>query len=67
MFVNLLLLLVTLGLAWSWVQVRNARYYAAHLTLDGALDLAAVLQDAQTASATGEALSGFFDLDFDLG
>lgn len=67
MVVNLLLLLVTLGLAWSWVQVRNARYYVEHLTLDGPLDVAAITQDAQAASATGEALSGFFDLDFDLG
>lgn len=67
MLLNLLLLVITLGLAWSWVQVRNARYYVGHLTLDGPIDLAAIMQDAQTASATGEALSGFFDLDFDLG
>lgn len=67
MFINLLLLLVTLGIAWSWVQVRNARYYVEHVSLACPLDFAAVIQDAQAASATGEALSGFFDLDFDLG
>ena len=65
MSVNLLLLIFTLGLAWSWVQVRNARYFAHHLTLSGMVDVAAIMQDAQAATATGEAISGLFD--FDLG
>ena len=67
MIVNLLLLIFTLGLSWSWVQVRNARYFIDHLTLSGAVDVAAIMQDAQEATATGEAISSLFDLDFDLG
>jgi uncharacterized membrane protein YjgN (DUF898 family) len=65
--VNVFLLLCTLGIAWSWVLVRNARYFTTHLCLEGPLDTAAILQEAQTASATGDILSGFFDLDFDIG
>jgi uncharacterized membrane protein YjgN (DUF898 family) len=65
--VNLLLLVLTLGLAWPWVVVRNARFACATLVLEGPLDLAGIVQDAQQAGATGEALSSFLDADFDLG
>ena len=67
LLVNLCLLVFTLGIAWSWVLVRNARYFTTHLCLEGTLDTATILQEAQPASATGDILSGFFDLDFDLG
>ncbi|MDP3937431.1 MAG: DUF898 family protein, partial [Deltaproteobacteria bacterium] len=60
---NALLLLVTLGLAYSWVQVRNARFHADRLSINGPLDLARIQQEAQSASATGDELAGFFDLD----
>jgi uncharacterized membrane protein YjgN (DUF898 family) len=65
--VNGLLLLVTLGFAWSWIIVRNVRYYVDHLVMTGPLDLATVMQEAQSATAVGEGLSGFLDLDFDIG
>ncbi len=64
---NAALFVLTLGLGWSWITVRNMRYYASHLAMVGALDVAAVMQEVQTATATGEGLSGFLDLDFDLG
>ena len=67
MFGNLLLIILTLGVAWSWVLVRNARFFVGHLYLDGPLETAEIMQEAQAANATGDALSGFFDLDFDLG
>jgi uncharacterized membrane protein YjgN (DUF898 family) len=67
MFGNLILLIITLGLAWSWVLVRNARFFLGHLYLDGPLETTEIMQEAQAANATGDALSGFFDLDFDLG
>ncbi len=60
---NGLLLLCTLGLAFPWVTVRSRRYDCEHLTLTGALDLDAIEQDAQTATAVGEELSGFLDVD----
>jgi hypothetical protein len=35
--------------------------------LNGPVDLETIQQDAQTVNATGEELSSFLDLDFDLG
>lgn len=64
---NAVLFLLTLGLGWSWITVRNLRYYASHLSMVGALDVAGVMQEVQSATAVGEGLSGFLDLDFDLG
>jgi uncharacterized membrane protein YjgN (DUF898 family) len=64
---NAILFILTLGLGWSWITVRNMRYYASHLTMVGTLEFADVMQEIQTATATGEGLSGFLDLDFDLG
>lgn len=64
---NLLLLLVTLGLAFPWVLVRNMRFNFSYFSLNGPLDVTAIQQEAQAASATGEELAGFLDLDFDLG
>ncbi len=65
--VNAVLFIITIGLAWSWIAVRNARYFLGHLVLRGLLDVTTIMQEAQEASATGEALAGFLDLDFDLG
>jgi uncharacterized membrane protein YjgN (DUF898 family) len=64
---NVLLLIVTLGFAWPWVVVRNARFAFAYLTLDGPLNLTAIQQEAQTASATGEGLAGILDAGVDFG
>lgn len=64
---NLLLLVCTLGLAWSWIQVRNMRFSFEVLSLEGPLNVAAIQQEAQLASATGEGLAGFLDMDFGLG
>ena len=66
---NLLLLIVTIGLGWSWIGVRTARFYLGCLSSRGPLDLAGIEQEAQLATATGEGLASFFDLDagFDLG
>jgi len=60
---NALLLLFTLGLAFPWVTVRSRRYDCDHLTLTGVLDLDVIQQDAQKATAVGEELSGFLDVD----
>ncbi|MGH7278738.1 MAG: DUF898 family protein [Candidatus Rokuibacteriota bacterium] len=65
--VNVVLLVLTLGIAWPWVVVRNARFACANLTLEGPLDLAGIIQDAQAGTATGEALSAFLDADLGLG
>ena len=67
---NLALLVLTLGLAWPWVLVRKARYTLDHLSVQGSVDLSAIKQEAQTASATGEGMAEFLDtglLDADVG
>ena len=68
--VNLLAIVCTLGLAYPWTVVRSTRYLYDNLTIEGPLDLAAIQQEAQAATATGEGLAGFMDtglLDLDLG
>ena len=64
---NLLLLVVTLGLGFPWIMVRNVRFAFRYLTLEGPLDLSGIQQEAQAATATGEALAGFLDAGLDLG
>ena len=65
--VNILILICTLGFGAPWAKVRTLRYYLEHLTLEGKLDLSAIVQDAQEASAFGEEVGDFLGLDFDMG
>lgn len=64
---NLLLLLISLGFAWPWTAVRNARFTLGTLSLKGPVDFDGIVQEAQSATTTGEGLSGFLDSGFDLG
>lgn len=68
LFTNLMLLLVTLGLAWPWIKVRLARYRLEHTSLflvPGAVD--AILGEAQKdPSALGEEAAEFLDFDISL-
>ena len=69
-FTNWLMIVFTLGLAYPWAQVRNARFFVENLHLEGALDLDAIRQEAQEASATGEGAAEFLDagaFDADIG
>ncbi|MCS6294705.1 MAG: DUF898 domain-containing protein [Nitrospira sp.] len=63
---NLGLLVTTLGWAWPWVTVRNARFFIGTLSLQGPVDLDRVLQDTTDASVTGEGLSNLLDTGFDM-
>jgi len=60
---NLLLLILTLGLAWPWTMVRSINFTFQHLSLEGAVDLASVQQDARSATAIGEGLDTLMDVD----
>ena len=64
---NFLMLVLTFGLAWSWVQVRNLQFLYYHLGLQGPVDIHQIEQEALDASPTGEELAGYFDAGFDLG
>lgn len=60
---NLLLIVLTLGLGWAWVVVRRVRFAFAYLAIEGPLDLGAVRQEAQDATATGDGLDSLMDVD----
>ncbi len=64
---NFFMLILTFGLAWSWVQVRNLQFLFFYLGLQGPLDMHKFEQEALDASPTGEELAGYFDAGFDLG
>jgi len=64
---NFLMLVLTFGLAWSWVQIRNLQFLYYYLGLQGPLDFRQIEQEALDASPTGEELAGYFDAGFDLG
>jgi len=64
---NALILICTLGFGFPWVHVRTMRYYLENLTLEGQVDLSAIVQDAQEATAFGEEVGDFLDMDFDMG
>jgi uncharacterized membrane protein YjgN (DUF898 family) len=64
---NFLMLILTFGLAWPWVQVRNLQFLYYHLSLQGPLDFQRIEQEALDASPVGEELAGYFDAGFDLG
>ncbi len=61
--VNLALIVLSLGLALPWATVRTRRYDMEHLVLQGPVDIENITQQAQTATPTGEELSGFLDVD----
>ncbi len=63
---NLALALVTLGLAWPWVTVRNARFFTGTLSLQGRTDLDLIMQDTGDSSVTGEGLSNLLDTGFEM-
>jgi uncharacterized membrane protein YjgN (DUF898 family) len=69
-FTNALLVAFTLGLGFPWAQVRQHQYLSSNLSIAGPLDLAAVQQQAGSASETGEGLAGALEvdaLDMDVG
>lgn len=63
---NLILLVISLGLAWPWVQKRNLQFLYYHLGFRGPLGLQHILQQATSASPMGEELAGFFDAGFEM-
>lgn len=60
--VNALLLVVTLGIAASWIITRSHAFLFSHLTLDGALDLAAIKQRLQATGGIGEGALDLLDI-----
>lgn len=65
---NTLAILLTLGLATPWAVVRLARYRLESIELEaqGSLDEFVAATRPAEATAAGEEISGFFDVDFGL-
>ena len=64
---NFIMLVLTFGLAWSWVQIRNLQFLYYHLSLPGPVNLDHIRQETLDASPTGEGLANYFDAGFDVG
>lgn len=64
---NFILMIITLGVAFPWILVRTVRFACDYLVPEGPLALEKIRQEAQAASATGEALGGFMDAGLDFG
>jgi uncharacterized membrane protein YjgN (DUF898 family) len=65
--VNGLILMFTGGLGYPFVAVRQLAYTVEHLRMRGNVDFAAITQEAQRASATGDGLAEALELDVGLG
>jgi uncharacterized membrane protein YjgN (DUF898 family) len=64
---NLLFMVCTLGLAWSWVTIRNIRFFTDQLELVRIDNFDEIVQAYDGAPPIGEGLDGFLDTGFDLG
>ena len=66
-FTNLLLTIITLGLALPLVIVRYRKFLADHLSVVGNMQLSKVVQQAQKSNALGEGVADGFDMAVDIG
>jgi uncharacterized membrane protein YjgN (DUF898 family) len=65
---NTAVLIITLGLATPWAQIRLARYRAEHLALTGETNWDQFVGEKKEASrATGEEIAEMFDIDLSFG
>ena len=65
---NLFIYILTIGLGWPWVAVRNNKFITERLILEGNPDFETIRQQYEEASATGESVADVFDIaGFDLG
>ena len=64
-FVNLLIIIFTLGLGYAWALTRTFVFMANKIQLDGDIDLNAIAQTEESyKDATGEDMSDMLDIDF---
>lgn len=65
---NTILLIITLGLATPWAQIRMARYRADHLAITGENDWDKFVGEKKESSrAMGEEIAEMFDVDLSFG
>ena len=67
-FSNIIVIMLTLGLATPWAQIRMARYRASKLQIVGDVDFDQFVGDKKAeVNATGEEIADFFDVDLSFG
>lgn len=65
---NIVVLILTLGFATPWVQIRMARYRAEHLAILGETDWDKFVgEKKETSRAMGEEIADMFDVDISFG
>lgn len=64
--VNIILALLTAGLALPWIICRNAAFFASRIKIDGDIDLAKVRALPSTGNAAADGAAGILDLGFEL-
>ena len=66
-FLNLLIIIFSVGLAFPWAKVRAARFYAKHTTLLSTASLDQyIASEKQEVGAFGEELGDAFNLDIGI-
>ncbi|WP_052185155.1 YjgN family protein [Methylotenera versatilis] len=67
-FSNIVIIMLTLGLATPWAQIRMARYRASKLQIVGDVDFDQFVGDKKAeVKATGEEMAEMFDVDLSFG
>ena len=59
---NLLLVILTLGIATPFAQQRLVRYLCTRMTVEGTVNIASILQSREQLGRTGEGLADAFDI-----
>lgn len=60
--INLLLILLTLGIAWPFVQQRSVKFVVDRLKLEGMIDIDRIQQSMAKLESRGEGLADAFDV-----
>jgi uncharacterized membrane protein YjgN (DUF898 family) len=63
LFMNLLILIVSLGIALPIIQARIIRYFVTRMDVEGSVDMASILQAQDQMDKTGEGLAEALDID----
>ncbi|MFZ4455241.1 MAG: YjgN family protein [Bacteroidales bacterium] len=65
MFLNLLILVFTLGLGYAWIEMRTMKYITENIVLEGDIDLDTIQQTEESYNdATGDDMSDMLDINF---
>ena len=64
---NFFILLITLGVGYPWVVVRNQKFVTENLTLAGNIELHRIVQEMKDSGAFGEEALDAIDVPIEIG